>query len=209
MDIKAVQTSYARWAPIYDKTFGVVTNAGRRRAVDFINTRPGSVLEVGVGTGLSLEHYDPALRVTGIDFSEEMLRKARDRVRASGLTHVAGLRQMDARDLDFPDNHFDTVAAMHVLSVVPEPERVMHEIARVCKPGGKVVITNHFVRTRGMLAVLERTLAPMANVIGWHSDFEIETVLKVDTLNVDERRPLPPFGMMTFLVLEKTADQYS
>lgn len=203
MDIEAVKTSYARWAPIYDRTFGAVTNVGRKRAVDYINARSGSVLEVGVGTGLSLEHYGPETQVSGIDFSEDMLAKARDKVERLNLGHVRELRQMDARDLDFPDNHFDTVAAMHVLSVVPEPERVMREIGRVCKPGGKVVITNHFVRKTGALSVLERVLAPVANVIGWHSDFEIETVLGSECLRLDEQRPLPPLGMMTFLVLEK------
>lgn len=203
MDIKSVQTSYARWAPVYDKTFGAVTNVGRQHAVDFINRRPGKVLEVGVGTGLSLEHYGPETQVTGIDFSEDMLQKARDKVRDLSLSHVAELRQMDARRLDFPDNHFDTVAAMHVLSVVPEPEKVMAEIARVCKPGGRVVITNHFQRNRGLLASLERAFAPLANSIGWHSDFEIETVLQEDALTIEEQSPLPPLGMMTFLVLKK------
>jgi len=206
MDIKAVQTSYARWAPVYDKTFGVITNVGRRHAVEYINRRPGKVLEVGVGTGLSLEHYRPETQVTGIDFSEDMLRKARDKVDAMALSHVKELRQMDARTLEFPDNQFDTVVAMHVLSVVPEPERVMAEIARVCKPGGRVVITNHFQRKQGMLATLERVCAPLANTIGWHSDFEIETVLQENTLTLDEQKPLPPLGMMTFLVLRKTQD---
>ncbi|MES0863411.1 class I SAM-dependent methyltransferase [Ruegeria sp. SCPT10] len=205
MDIKAVQTSYARWAPVYDKTFGAITNTGRRHAVEYINRRPGKVLEVGVGTGLSLEHYTPETRVTGIDFSEEMLQKARDKVRDLSLNHVTELRQMDARTLDFPDNSFDKIAAMHVLSVVPEPERVMAEIARVCKPGGKVVITNHFQRERGVLASLERVFAPLANTIGWHSDFEIGTILQEDALTVEEQKPLPPLGMMTFLVLRKSA----
>lgn len=206
MDINAVQTSYARWAPVYDRTFGAITNAGRRHAVNYINSRPGSVLEVGVGTGLSLEHYNPGLQVTGIDFSEDMLQKARGKVQELGLGHVKELRQMDARQLDFPDNHFDTIAAMHVLSVVPEPEKVMGEIARVCRPGGSVVITNHFVREHGVLASLERLFAPFANTIGWHSDFEIRTVLQEEALKVSVQKALPPLGMMTLLVLKKTAD---
>jgi phosphatidylethanolamine/phosphatidyl-N-methylethanolamine N-methyltransferase len=152
MDIESVKTSYARWAPVYDKTFGHATKVGRKHAVDYINSRSGNVLEVGVGTGLSLPDYDPALSVTGIDFSGEMLEKARKRVADGKLAHVKELRQMDARDLDFPDDYFDTVTAMHIVSVVPEPERVMAEIARVCKPGGKVVITNHFARETGALA---------------------------------------------------------
>lgn len=203
MELNAVRNSYARWAPIYDQTFGRLTNAGRRRSVAYINQYTGTVLEVGVGTGLSLPHYKPDLAVTGIDFSEEMLDKARDKVRLRTLDHVTELRQMDARTLDFPDDHFDTVTAMHVLSVVPEPERVMSEIARVCKPGGQVVIANHFARERGFLAILERLTAPLENVLGWHSDFAIERVLQDPRLSVDLNRPHPPFGMMTFLVLRK------
>lgn len=203
MDIKAVEESYARWAPVYDRTFGAVTRAGRRRAVQFINAREGSVLEVGVGTGLSLQHYAPHLKVTGIDFSHDMLKKAEAKVQEMNLSHVEALRQMDARQLDFPDNAFDTVAAMHVLSVVPEPEQVMREIARVLKPGGKLVVTNHFKSGKGVRASLERLSAPLANVIGWHSDFELETILKDDRLRIEQQESLPPLGMMTFLVLEK------
>lgn len=203
MDIKAVENSYARWAPIYDRTFGIITDAGRREAVGFINAQTGPLLEVGVGTGLSLPLYDPGLDVTGIDFSHEMLAKAQARVDELQLAHVKALRQMDARHLDFPDDHFGVIAAMHVLSVVPEPERVMAEIARVCKPGGKVVITNHFTRESGVLAMVERFLARFPNQLGWHPDFTIDTVLGAPDLEVKTRRALPPMGMMTFLVLEK------
>lgn len=203
MDIQSVESSYARWAPIYDKTFGAITNVGRRRAVNYINQRGGAVLEVGVGTGLSLAHYKDGCCVTGIDFSDAMLAKARAKVENQGLTQVAELRQMDARTLDFADQSFDMVAAMHVLSVVPEPERVMGEICRVLKPGGQVVITNHFKRERGLLAAIERLSAPFANTIGWHSDFEIGTILGEKSLSIVEQKSLPPLGMMTFLVLQK------
>lgn len=204
MELSAVKSSYARWAPIYDKTFGAITRAGRRAAVDFINAQGGeNTLEVGVGTGLALPHYRSDLHVTGIDFSEEMLGKARARVDDLGLHHVRDLKQMDARHLDFPDAHFDTVAAMHIISVVPEPDRVMAEMARVCKSGGKIVITNHFARQTGLLARAERFSAPFANLLGWHSDFEITAVLGQSNLTVVEQRPLPPMGMMTFLVLQK------
>ena len=204
MEPQAVTKSYARWARVYDRSFGAVTQAGRRAAVRHIN-RSGAreVLEVGVGTGLALPNYDTGLSVTGIDFSPEMLAKAREKVAEQGLTQVTALRQMDARTLDFADASFDAVAAMHIISVVPEPERVMAEIARVLRPGGLLVITNHFAREEGALAVLERLSAPFANLLGWHSDFEIGTVLAQPGLEVVEQRDLPPLGMMTFLALRK------
>lgn len=204
MELSAIKTSYARWAPVYDRTFGAITHAGRRAAVEYINGQDGtSVLEVGVGTGLALRNYRSDLCVTGIDFSEDMLAKAREKVERFGFEHVRHLRQMDARSLDFPDDHFDTVAAMHIISVVPEPERVMAEIVRVCKPGGKIVITNHFAKETGLMARIERLFAPFADLLGWHSDFDIGTVLKQPNLLVAEKKSLPPAGMMTFLVLQK------
>jgi len=203
MDIRAVGSSYRRWAPVYDGTFGRITNPGRRRAVEYINTRRGTLLEVGVGTGLSLRDYRPHLTVTGIDYSAEMLAKAQEKVQAEGLDHVAELRRMDARELDFPDASFDTVVAMYLVSVVPEPERVVAEMARVCKPGGEVLIVNHFARESGFLAALERFFAPFANTLGWHSDFRIERVQGCDLLTEVDRGTLPPFGMFTFLRLRR------
>ncbi|MCU0912065.1 MAG: methyltransferase domain-containing protein [Rhodobacteraceae bacterium] len=204
MNPEAVKSSYARWAPIYDRTFGAATKAGRRAAVAHLNRRGGHVLEVGVGTGLALPLYDPTVRVTGIDYSAEMLAKAQDKVSELELSNVT-LHRMDARSLDFPDASFDAVAAMHILSVVPEPERVMAEIARVLKPGGQVVVTNHFARERGVLAWLERVAAPLENLLGWHSDFDKARILGEPSLVVDEERELPPAGIMTFLALRKAA----
>ena len=203
MEIEAVRQSYARWAPVYDHTFGAVTNTGRRRTAEYISRLGGEVLEVGVGTGLALPHYRKGVTVTGIDFSAEMLEKAREKVARLGLAQVKSLLRMDARHLDFPDNHFDCVAAMHLVSVVPEPERVVAEMARVCKPGGHVVIVNHFARDKGLLAVLERMTAPLENLLGWHSDFEKSRVLGAPGLKVIAEHKLPPLGMMTRLVLEK------
>ena len=203
LDIQAVQKSYARWAPVYDKTFGAVTNVGRRRAVDYINTRHGTVLEVGVGTGMSLPHYNSAAAVTGIDFSAEMLGKARAKVRERGLSQVKDLIEMDARALTFADDSFDTVTAMHIMSVVPEPERVVAEMARVCRPGGRVLITNHFARDEGLLSRIERFSAPFADLLGWHSDFSIDRVMGESGLRLIENKAWPPFRMMTFLLFEK------
>ncbi len=207
MDIDAVRTSYARWSHFYDQTFGWVTMPGRRQAVAHVNNsasgRRARVLEVGVGTGLSLAHYQRNLRVTGIDASEEMLEKATARTRDLALGQVESLALMDARELQFPDDHFDFVVAMHIMSVVPEPERVLGEMARVCKPGGQVLITNHFAREKGMLAFVEKISSPFSNILGWHSDFELDRMLGEQSLKLVEQKPWPPVGMMTFLLMEK------
>ena len=184
MEIDSVRHSYRRWAPVYDATFGAITGVGRRRAVEHINRRRGAVLEVGVGTGLSLPSYRPHLQVTGVDYSAEMLAKARERVMDQGLDHVASLREMDARALDFPDGTFDTVVAMYLVSVVPEPERVVAEMARVCRPGGEVVILNHFARDEGTVARLERALAPFADKLGGNPDCPMDRVLGWGALEV-------------------------
>lgn len=203
MDIQTVRRSYARWAPIYDLTFGRITGVGRRRAVSVMNRLGGRVLEVGVGTGLSLPQYLPGVEVTGIDASAEMLAKARDKVAELGLTHVRELSVMDARAMAFPDASFDHIAAMHIMSVVPEPERVMSEMARVLRPGGTILIVNHFARDKGALSVAERLFAPLAGWIGWHSDFDRARVLTTPGLSVIEETHLPPFGMMTLLRLRR------
>lgn len=205
MELQAVERSYARWAPVYDRTFGALTQVGRRRATAVLSDLGGSVLEVGVGTGLALRHYDRRVRVTGIDYSAEMLDKARAKVAAERLDHVAALHRMDARSLDFPDASFDHVAAMHVISVVPDPERVMSEIARVVRPGGSVVIVNHFARETGALALAERIAAPLADLLGWHSDFARSRVLGEASLTLVDEGTLPPLGMMTLMRLVKSA----
>jgi len=206
MDMQAVQKSYARWAPIYDATFGIITRVGRRRAVSVLNGLGGRVLEVGVGTGLSLPAYRPEVSVTGIDASAEMLDKAREKVAELGLGSVEALRLMDARALDFPDNSFDHISALHIMSVVPEPERVMSEMARVLRPGGTIVMVNHFARDpqdKGALPWLERVFAPFADRLGWHSDFQRSTVLRTPGLILIEESALPPFGMMTLMRFRK------
>lgn len=203
MDINSVKKSYKTWAPVYDKTFGAITRAGRRHAIKHINQRAGRVLEVGVGTGLSLRHYQPHLEVTGIDISSHMLEKARKKIRKHNMTHVAGILEMDARKIEFPDNHFDTVVAMYLVSVVPDPEQVISEMARVCKPGGEVLIVNHFAREKGTVSLVEKTMAPFARKIGWHSDFSIHRVLGEDNLNLREQKKHPPLGLFTLLRMEK------
>jgi phosphatidylethanolamine/phosphatidyl-N-methylethanolamine N-methyltransferase len=186
MQVDAIRRSYARWAPVYDLAFGRITNGGRRLAAAHVNRMGGSVLEVGVGTGLAFQLYAPKVQVTGIDVSAEMLAKAQEKVDAQGLRNVQGLHQMDARAMSFADESFDHVAAMHIMSVVPEPEKVLSEIVRVCRVGGDVMIANHFAHTtEGML--------------GWHSDFARDRVMGDARLRLEEEVHVPPFGLMTFL----------
>jgi phosphatidylethanolamine/phosphatidyl-N-methylethanolamine N-methyltransferase len=204
IDETAVLDAYRRWAPVYDYTFGLVAKEGRRHAVDIINARDGRVLEVGVGTGLSLPGYSRHLEVVGIDLSPEMLEKARERVAGGSLGHVTGLHEMDASDLRFPDASFDTVVAMYVMTVVPDPEAVMRELSRVTKPGGEVMLVNHFSQREGVRGWVERRMAPFADKIGWRSVFDVSRVTVCDDLQLVERKALRPLGLFTMLRFVKS-----
>jgi phosphatidylethanolamine/phosphatidyl-N-methylethanolamine N-methyltransferase len=200
----AVRDAYRRWAPVYDSTFGLIANPGRRTAIHLINQRRGGrVLEVGVGTGLSLPHYAPYLKITGIDLSPEMLAKAQERVAKHDLRHVEALREMDAAHLDFAERAFDVVAAMYVMTVVPNPDRVMQELDRVCAPGGEVMIVNHFSQDHGFRGWAERKMAPYADQLGWHPVFPLEKILVRPRLALIERRPLWPGGLFTLVRFRK------
>lgn len=203
LNLSSVREAYKRWAPIYDSTFGMIASAGRRATVELINQRRGNVLEVGVGTGLSLPHYAPYLKVTGIDLSPEMLSKAQERVMEGGLRNIEALREMDAAHLEFPDNHFTTVVAMYVMTVVPDPEKVMAELERVCAPGGEVMIVNHFSQDHGLRGRVERLMAPYSDRLGWHPVFPIECIMVRPNLSLIERRPLWPAGLFTLVRFRK------
>jgi len=203
MDEDAVKSAYRRWAPVYDHTFGLVAAEGRKHAVEMINQSKGRVLEVGVGTGLSLPTYGKHLEIVGIDLSPEMLEKARERAANEELTNVAGLYEMDASELQFADASFDTVVAMYVMTVVPDAEKVMRELARVCRPGGEVIIVNHFSADDGMRGWVERRMAPFADKLGWHPVFDVERVLVCPDLQLIEKRGLRPWGLFTMIRFRK------
>ena len=203
MDEDKVKTAYRRWAPVYDHTFGKFASEGRKHAVELINQRKGRVLEVGVGTGLSLPAYGRHLEIVGIDLSPEMLEKARERVATEGLDHVTGLHEMDASALGFPDEAFDTTVAMYVMTVVPEPEKVMRELDRVTKVGGEVLLVNHFSQTEGVRGWLERRMAPFADKLGWHPVFDQQRVMVCDNLDLVEHQALRPWGLFTMLRFAK------
>ncbi len=199
LDSNAVRKAYRRWAPVYDELFGSVTRAARRAAIRHINKSRGRVLEVGVGTGIALPLYGKHLEVVGIDLSLEMLEQARRRVARQGLGNVTALLEMDASRLAFADACFDTVVAMHVVTVAPEPRRVMAELERVCRPGGEVILVNHFSAEAGPRAAIEQALAPFADRLGWRPEFPVETVLDRPGLALTEKRALPPAGLFTML----------
>ncbi len=206
IDEAKVKVAYRRWAPVYDSTFGRVATEGRLQAVEKINQRTGSVLEVGVGTGLSLPDYKPHLSITGIDLSPDMLEKARERVKDEGLNNISGLHEMDAGELEFPDASFDTIVAMYVMTVVPDPEKVMRELARVTKPGGEVYIVNHFSQRDGVRGWVERRMAPFAEHIGWRPVFNEDRVMVCDDLRLQERISLRPFGLFTLMRFTKASE---
>ncbi len=205
MDETSVISAYRRWAPFYDHTFGKFASEGRKHAVEIINAREGRVLEVGVGTGLSLPLYGRHLDIVGIDLSPEMLEKARNRVATEAIDNVTGLHEMDASKLTFANESFDTVVAMYVMTVVPEPEKVMRELSRVCKPGGEVLLVNHFSQEEGVRGWVERRMAPFADQLGWHPVFDLDRIMVCDDLKIVERRALRPMGIFTMIRMSKAA----
>ncbi len=203
MEIDAVRRAYKRWAPIYDNTFGKIADAGRQQAVDLVNGLGGRVLEVGVGTGMSLPNYDAGVRVTGIDLSSAMLKKARKRVDRENLSNIEAVLEMDAGDMEFADGAFDVVVAMYVLTVVPDPKAVMAELARVCKPGGDVVVLNHFSSQDRVMRFVEKTMSPFSEALGWRPEFPIETVLGEANLSLVSRQKVKPGGLFSLLRFRK------
>src|SRR6201995_6028585 len=167
----------ARWAPVYDLVFGGVFAKGRAAAIAATNKIGGRVLEVGVGTGISLPLYAPHLRIFGTDISDAMLDKARQRVTEGNLKNVEGLAVMDAEKLEFPDNSFDVVMAQYVVTAVPNPEKALDEFARVLRPGGELIITSRIGADAGLRAAVEKRLMPVTSRLGFRTEFPWERFL--------------------------------
>ncbi|SNB47737.1 class I SAM-dependent methyltransferase [Geobacter sp. DSM 9736] len=200
MDINAVKSAYRRYAPGYDLCFGPILDQGRRKAVAKMNCRPGErVLEVGVGTGLSLPLYESSVQVVGIDISPEMLERAEVLRERLCLGNVAALKEMDAERMAFPADSFDKVVAMYVVSVAPDPVRVVNEMRRVCKPDGELFIVNHFRHPNRLMGFIERLVSPLSNMIGFKPDFSLDEFLRKTQLDVLERMPVNFFGYWTML----------
>jgi phosphatidylethanolamine/phosphatidyl-N-methylethanolamine N-methyltransferase len=199
VDQEAVTAAYRRYAPVYDFVFGRVFDPGRRRLVEALNCRPGDeVLEVGVGTGLSLRYYPSHARVTGIDMSPHMLARASMQVQRHGLRNVS-LMAMDVQSLSFPDASFDKITALYVASVVPDPAQMMRELERVCRPGGEVMVVNHFTRNEGIISRMERGLAPLTRSLGFRPLFPMDAFITLTRLELTDSTPVNAFGYWTLL----------
>jgi phosphatidylethanolamine/phosphatidyl-N-methylethanolamine N-methyltransferase len=203
LDKAGIARAYARWAPIYDLVFGAVFDRGRKASIAAAELLGGRILEVGVGTGLSLPDYSWSNRLVGVDLSAPMLRKASERVAEHRLTNVDGLAVMDARHLGFADESFDVVVAQYVITAVPDPEATLDEFARVIRRGGEIILVNHLGAERGPRAAFERAFAPLARRLGWRPEFRwariAKWVARHGGVRVVERRPMPPLGHFSLI----------
>ena len=207
LDKDTVTKAYAKWAPVYDMVFGAVFERGRAAAIEAAERIGGRILEVGVGTGISLPDYSDRNTLCGVDISEPMLMKAKERVAELGLAHVEGLYVMDAEHLDFPDQSFDVVVAQYVITTVPNPEATLDEFARVLKPGGEIVLVSRVGAEAGLRRSLEKWFAPAARKLGWRTEFSFERYARwaAQTRDVDlvERRAMPPLGHFSLIRFAK------
>src|SRR5580700_2621662 len=209
-DREQVEQAYDRWAPIYDLVFGGVFEKGRKAAISATNKLGGRVLEVGVGTGISLPLYAPNVRIFGTDISEAMLNKARKRVAEQKLKNVEGLSVMDAEKLEFEDDSFDVVMAQYVVTAVPNPEVALDEFARVLRPGGELIILTRVSADEGVRRFIEQGLQPVVRHLGFRTaefSWSRYTTWLAGAKNVElaERRLIPPLGHFSLVRIRKLA----
>ena len=208
IDRNGVEKAYERWAPIYDLVFGKVFEHGRQSTIAEADRIGGRVLDVGVGTGLSLSDYSRNVKLCGVDISEPMLRKAQQRVRAQGLANVETLAVMDAKNLAFRDASFDAVVAQYVITTVPDPEATLDDFVRVLKPGGELILVNHVGVESGPRRILDLAVAPLARRLGWRTEFPWERLVKWAArhggVSLAERRPMPPLGHFSLIRYRKS-----
>lgn len=194
---------YSEFSRYYDKIFENVFSPRINRVIGELQIEPGaSVLEVGVGTGLALSAYPTDCHVTGVDLAPDMLERARRKVEHEGWQHI-DLAVGDAQELDFPDDSFDYVTSFHVVSVVPEPKRMMREMVRVCRPGGMIVIINHFRSERRMIASLVDRLDPVTRKLGWRTTLRMSELLESVPLELVRRYKTSPQSLFTVMIARK------
>src|SRR5580700_10841882 len=207
-DREQVEQAYDRWAPIYDLVFGGVFEKGRKAAISATNKLGGRVLEVGVGTGISLPLYAPNVRIFGTDISEAMLNKAKQRVAEMRLKNIEGLAVMDAEKLEFPDDSFDVVMAQYVVTAVPNPEVALDEFARVLRPGGEIILLTRVSADAGMRRFIEQRLQPVVRPLGFRTaEFAWSRYAKwlagAHGMELVERRLVPPLGHFSLVRIRK------
>jgi phosphatidylethanolamine/phosphatidyl-N-methylethanolamine N-methyltransferase len=213
IDKQSVERAYAFWAPVYDLVFGAVFDAGRRASIAAAEAHCGAdggrILEVGVGTGISLTNYARNHRIVGVDLSEPMLRKAQERVATLGLHNVETLSVMDAARMALPDKSFDVVVAQFVITAVPNPEATLDEFARVIKPGGEIILVNHIGAEDGPRRAFEICFAPLARRLGWRPEFRFgrlaDWAKRHGGVRVVEHRPMPPLGHFSLIRFARDA----
>jgi phosphatidylethanolamine/phosphatidyl-N-methylethanolamine N-methyltransferase len=212
LDRDTIEKAYARWAPVYDVVFGAVFERGRQAAIAateiHVGISGGRILEVGVGTGLSLLSYRRSNKLVGIDISAPMLRRAQDRVAEHGLHNVEALSVMDAKHLALPDASFDVVVAQYVITAVPDPEATLDEFVRVLKPGGEIILVNHLGAETGPRRAFELCFAPLARRLGWSPEFPWARLVQWaerDGVRLIERKPMPPLGHFSLIRFGKAA----
>lgn len=211
MRTAGVAAAYDRWAPIYDLVFGKVFTAGRSEAIVAAEAAGGlpspRVLEVGVGTGISLPQYRRSTRLVGTDIADAMLDKARRRVRELRLDNVEDILVMDAEAMTFPDDHFDVVVAQYVVTACPSPEAALDEFVRVVRPGGEIVITTRIGAGTGLRGTIEKALMPLTSRLGWRTEFPWRRYEDWAAANgrveLLENRPLPPLGHFSLVRYRK------
>jgi phosphatidylethanolamine/phosphatidyl-N-methylethanolamine N-methyltransferase len=172
-DLDGQKKVYRIWARFYDKIYVGLLARAQREAVDAAVACGRDILEIGVGTGLTLPYFPADRRVVGIDLSEDMLRVAGQKVAERKLTAVTGLSVMDACRLGLPDEAFNAVTAQFVITLVPDPEQALDEMDRVLRPGGEIVISSRLVDSGGASAAFWSALAPLAKAVGWSTDFKV------------------------------------
>ncbi|MGJ4885461.1 MULTISPECIES: class I SAM-dependent methyltransferase [unclassified Bradyrhizobium] len=207
IDRAGVEKAYERWAPVYDLVFGKVFDQGRQSTIAEADRIGGRILDVGVGTGLSLSDYARTTKICGVDISEPMLRRAQARVRELKLLNVETLAVMDAKHLAFPDNFFDAVVAQYVITAVPDPEATLDDFIRVLKPGGELILVNHIGAESGPRRIFELAFAPIARRLGWRPEFPwarlVNWAAKHGGVTLAERRPMPPLGHFSLIRYRK------
>ena len=185
LEARQVKRAYALYSPVYDLLFDRIFQPGRQAAVKLLDIYPTDcLLEVGIGTGLNLPLYPRSCHLVGIDLSEKMLEKAKAKVEELRFPYVT-LKVMDATTMDFAENEFDKALATYVISAVPNPVGVLREMRRVVKPGGSIVILNHFRSESRVMAALEDLVAPLCTRLGWKSNLELDPLLQQVGLSPD------------------------